>query len=533
MDGGALSAEELSAALLELEERVVDDAEAGYATASRIEQQALEIGDEGLRMRARLSRTAMGVRIGNLAGTARKLQEIREWAVRHDDRLLQARTHLISSVIERMVGDAAKSLEHALSAVELLDESATAYTQINHRTKLADALALTGAMDAARQRYRQVEELAREEQQWGRLMVLLNNWAFAEHAAGEFVRAQDIAGRMVELAEAQGFDLDPAALHTLADIQVALGEYGEAEQTMLASIARHESGQVDDADDLAYFLLTLARAQRGLGATDRAQETLEKCRVLCDESGLHGVLVQVYEEQAELYAAAGDFAAAFAAQKVFVTAQERLRSQERDAQVQTRHAIFETAEAREDAERFREQARRDPLTGLRNRRYVDEELSAMIAADPGLSVALVDIDHFKRINDTLSHDTGDQVLAQLARLLESGLAAAVPAGFVARLGGEEFLLVLPATPVAVAVAKLDAIRQAVSDHAWPELPDGWCVTVSIGVAGAGETFPASQSAALATADRNLYAAKDQGRNRVISGTPPERRPRIYRDRDVS
>ncbi|WP_412748870.1 diguanylate cyclase [Krasilnikovia sp. M28-CT-15] len=528
-----MSAEQLSAALLELEERVVDDAEAGYATASRIEEQAGELGDDGLRMRARLCRTTLGVRIGNLAGTARKLQEIREWAVGHDDRLLQARTHLASSVIERMVGDAAKSLEHALSAVELLDDSATAYTQINHRTKLADALALTGAMDAARLRYRQVEEMAREEHQWERLMVLLNNWAFAEHAAGEFVRAQEIAGRMVELAGTQGFELDPAALHTLADIQVALGEYGEAEQTMLASIARHESGHVDDADDLAYFLLTLARAQRGLGATTRAHDTLERCRALCDDSGLYGVLVQVYEEQAELYAAQGEFAAAFAAQKVFVAAQERLRSQERDAQVQTRHAIFETAEAREDAERFREQARRDPLTGLRNRRFVDEELSAMIAADPKLSVALVDIDHFKRINDTLSHDTGDQVLAQMATLLECGLLAAVPDGFVARLGGEEFLVVLPATPVATAVAKLDAIRQSISDHEWPGLPDGWSVTVSMGVAGAGESFPASQSAALAAADRNLYAAKHQGRNRVVWGTPPERRPRVYRDRDIT
>ncbi|RZU52416.1 diguanylate cyclase (GGDEF)-like protein [Krasilnikovia cinnamomea] len=533
MDGGAVGAEELSAALLELEEQVVDDAEAGYATATRLEQQAVALGDEGLLMRARLCRTTLGVRIGNLAGTARKLQEIREWAARNDDRMVQARTHLTSSIIERMVGDAAKSLEHALSAVELLDETATSYTQINHRTKLADALALTGSMDAARLRYRQAEELAREAGQWRRLMVLLNNWAFSEHAAGEFERARDIAGRMVRLAEEHGVQLDPSSLHTLADIQVALGEFGEAERTMLASIARYEAGWVDDADDLAYFQLTLARAQRGLGALGRAQDTLHSCRALCEEGGLYGLLVEAYEEQAELHAARGDFAAAFAAQKEFVAAQERLRSQERDAQVQTRHAIFETAEAREDAERFREQARRDPLTGLRNRRYVDEELSALIAADPALSVALVDIDHFKRINDTLSHDTGDQVLARLATLLESGLAAAVPDGFVARLGGEEFLLVLPATPVAVAVTKLDGIRQAVSDHAWPDLPGGWCVTVSIGVAGARESFPASQSAALAAADRNLYAAKEQGRNRVVSGTPPERRPRIYRDREVT
>jgi diguanylate cyclase (GGDEF)-like protein len=429
-----------------------------------------------------------------------------------------------------MVGEGAKSLEHALSAVELLDDNATAYTQINHRTKLADALALTGSMEAARTRYHQAEELARQEQQWERLTILLNNWAYAEHAAGDFPRAQHIAARMVETAEAHGLELDPSALHTLADIHVALGEYRDAEQTMLMSIARHAGGRVDDGDDLAHFQLTLARAQRGLGAVSRAQDTLNACRALCEEGGLSGLLVQVHEEQAELYAAQGDFAAAFTAHKKFTAAQEQMRSQERDARVQTRHAIFETAEARQDAERFREQARRDPLTGLRNRRYVDEELSTMIAADPGLSVGLADIDHFKRINDTLSHDTGDHVLAQMATLLQEGVAAAVPGGFVARLGGEEFLMVLPATPVATAVVKLDAIRQSISEHAWRGMPGGWPVTVSIGVAAAREGSPPSQSAALAAADRNLYAAKEQGRNRVVAGTPPERRPRAYRDR---
>ncbi|WP_412738023.1 diguanylate cyclase [Krasilnikovia sp. MM14-A1259] len=527
------SAEELSAALLTLEEQIVADAEAGYHAATELEQQALALGDEGLLMRARLCRAYIGMRMGNLAGIARQVQDVQDWAAHHGDRLLQARAHLAGSVLQRLAGDAAKSLEHSLSAVELLDETATAYTQINHRTKLADALALTGAMDAARQRYRQAEELARAEHQWERLMVLLNNWAYAEYEAGDYPRARHVAARMVEHAEAHGFELDPSALHTLADIQVANGEYTQAEATMQTCVARCEAGFVDDADDLACFLLTLARAQRGLGAHGRAQESLNACRALCLDSELHGLLVRVHEEQSELHAAQGDFAAAFAAQKLFVTAQERLRSLERDAQVQTRHAIFETAEAREEAERFREQARRDPLTGLRNRRFVDEELSALIATDPELTVAVADIDHFKRINDQLSHDTGDQVLTYVAKLLETGLAAVAPDGFVARLGGEEFLLVLPATPVAVATTQLDGVRQAIGSHDWRGITGDLPVTISIGVAGVGEASPRSQSAALSTADRNLYAAKRAGRNRVVAGTPPEQLPRAYRDRDTT
>ncbi|GAB1641849.1 GGDEF domain-containing protein [Krasilnikovia sp. MM14-A1259] len=528
-----MGAEDLSAAILALEDQVSTDAEAGYATASHLEQQAIALGDESLLMRARLCRTTFALVAGRLAGIGWQLHDILAWAQQHGDRLLQARTHLVSSAIERMAGDAAKSLEHALSAVELLDATASAFTQIKHRTKLADALALTGAMDAARLRYRQAEELARAAHQWERLIILLNNWAFLEHEAGDGDRAQQVAGRMVECAEAHGMELYPSSLHTLADIQVTNGEHRLAEQTMRTCIARQEAGHVDQADDLNYFLLTLARAQRGLGEMTAAQQSLDACRARCDSSGVHGLLVQVHKEQAELHAARGDYAAAFAEQKEYVAAQERLRSLERDAQAQTRHAIFETAEARDEAERFREQARRDPLTGLRNRRYVDEELSARIAADPRLSVALVDIDHFKRINDELSHDTGDQVLVQVAALLEAKLATVTPDGFVARLGGEEFLAVLPATPDAEAVATLDAIRQAIAGHDWDGLPDGRSVTVSIGVAAADETAPPAQSSALADADRNLYAAKHQGRNRVVSGTPRERRPRAYRDREAA
>jgi diguanylate cyclase (GGDEF)-like protein len=191
--------------------------------------------------------------------------------------------------------------------------------------------------------------------------------------------------------------------------------------------------------------------------------------------------------------------------------------------------MFETTEARQEAERFREQARRDPLTGLRNRRYVDEELAVLLDADPLLTVAIVDLDHFKQINDRLSHDVGDQVLIMAAKLMETELAAVSPDGFVARLGGEEFLMVMPATPVGRAVALLDGIRQVIGDYDWEDIARGLPVTVSIGVAGVADADTQTQAGLLSTADRNLYAAKHRGRNRVVSGTPQDGQARSYRD----
>ncbi|BFU46316.1 diguanylate cyclase [Krasilnikovia sp. MM14-A1004] len=528
----ALMARELSAAVQALEEQVTVKADAGYAAAVEFQRRAAALGDEDLIVRTRLLHANMLRRTGDVAAATREVHEIHEWALAHGDRRLQARTHVAWACVNRLTGDTAKRLEHALSAVELLDETATPYMQVWHRWLLADALADLGDMEAARPRFRQAETMARELHQWEQLTMVLNNWAVSEYENGDFPRAREVAGRMREHAAEHGFDLEPAQLDTIGAIQIENGEYAQAEQTMLVCIARRDAGESDNADDLAEYLLNLARAQRGSGAMDRAQASLDAARDLCVERELQGLMLRVHQEQAELHAARGQFAEAFAAQKVFVATKEGLRARQEQAKALTRQTLFETAEAREEAGRFREQARRDPLTGLRNRRFVDEELSALIAANPDLTVAIADIDHFKQINDRLSHDTGDQVLVQVAKVLETELAAVAPEGFVARLGGEEFLLVLPAAPVILATRQLDGIRRAISEFDWHGITNGLPVTVSIGVAGVSETSPRSQSAALATADRNLYAAKNAGRNRVVAGTPPEPRPRAYRDREA-
>jgi diguanylate cyclase (GGDEF)-like protein len=146
---------------------------------------------------------------------------------------------------------------------------------------------------------------------------------------------------------------------------------------------------------------------------------------------------------------------------------------------------------------------------------VDEQLQRLVAAatqdGTALSVALVDLDFFKRINDTFSHGVGDQVLQQVAALL--GNAVVEPA-LAARLGGEEFLLVLPGADPAAAFARCEELRETLRRHPWHELTGSLPVTASIGVTTyTGGTT--SASTLLSLADRNLYAAKHAGRDRVV------------------
>jgi diguanylate cyclase (GGDEF)-like protein len=530
VEGEANSAERLSAALLQLEDEINWDAGPMLDRAIELEQQARDLGDELLVARAELSQANLHMRNGDVTIAAKRIWAVHQWATENNAKQLAARTHLVWSNIHRHLGDAAQCLEHAVLCVELLDETATDFMQIWHRNKLGDALSLSGSVDAARERYQQAAGLSVSLKRPDLLLAVLNNFAYAEYAAGNHERAQQVADRLRAHAAEHGFQLDASLQDTIGAIQIENGQYADAERTMLTCIeSYHDGGAQDDADALPEYLLTLARAQRGLGAYDRAQHSLDSSRRLCTERELGHVLVRVHQEQAELHAARGEFAEAFATHKEFFAAFNRMHSMQREAQARTRQAMLETTEARREAERFREQARRDPLTGLRNRRYVDEQLPGLIESDPLLTVAILDLDQFKRINDHLSHDVGDQVLVQVAKLLETELAAVSPDGFAARMGGEEFLMVLPGIGAKRATRLLDRIRQSVARYDWASLTRHLPVTVSIGVAGRGDSPTATQPSLLSIADRNLYAAKHGGRDRVVHGSPVGDRIRSYRD----
>ncbi|SFO46428.1 diguanylate cyclase (GGDEF) domain-containing protein [Geodermatophilus obscurus] len=191
--------------------------------------------------------------------------------------------------------------------------------------------------------------------------------------------------------------------------------------------------------------------------------------------------------------------------------------QERQAAVERLNARL--AEQVEVIERLRaelaEEAVRDPLTGLHNRRHLDRALAADLASRPRageLSVLVVDIDHFKSVNDRYGHGAGDTVLTAVA----GTLAGAVRAGdTAARLGGEEFVLVLPGLGREQAVDRAEQIRRAVAAGRHALDGDDVRVTVSIGVA----VCPADGSvsaALLEAADRALYTAKATGRDRVVA-----------------
>lgn len=190
---------------------------------------------------------------------------------------------------------------------------------------------------------------------------------------------------------------------------------------------------------------------------------------------------------------------------------------EQTAQIRAQGVELSTANARlrDQSARLLELNRTDPLTGVRNRAHGMDRLAEIIARhrERGTRPALmlIDADHFKAINDRYGHPAGDQVLIAIARTLQ---AAAPPDAELARIGGEEFMVVLPDADRAQAMLLADALRRRIAALSVDVGPQALTVTISVGVCLVEALADRSQRAAFAEADRALYEAKRAGRDCV-------------------
>ncbi|MFQ2131674.1 diguanylate cyclase [Aeromonas hydrophila] len=159
----------------------------------------------------------------------------------------------------------------------------------------------------------------------------------------------------------------------------------------------------------------------------------------------------------------------------------------------------------------------DAMTGLFNRRGMQQVLDSYQTLDQPLAVIALDIDHFKQINDGFGHDVGDQVLATLATLMQQG---ARQADAVCRSGGEEFLILLPGLSLPLAFEIAERLRQRVAAH---PMPGAGHITISLGIAH----WPGSDddlNVVLKQADQALYEAKRRGRNRTVQADRDQQLP---------
>lgn len=242
-----------------------------------------------------------------------------------------------------------------------------------------------------------------------------------------------------------------------------------------------------------------------------ARDHYQQARSLLDAASAPDDRLQCLEGLAQCEEALGDPAAALAALKELRALEARRRDDAARQALLQRELRIELARL---TSQWARQATQDALTGLANRRGFERWIAEhwpRVEQGHMLAVALVDLDHFKQINDRFGHALGDEVLKAVAKVLQQHIRGT---DLAVRYGGEEFLLALADTGLPQAETLAQRIREALAAERWEALAPTLQVTASFGVADAGEVL--SPEALLALADRRLYAAKYGGRDRIVS-----------------
>lgn len=325
--------------------------------------------------------------------------------------------------------------------------------------------------------------------------------------------AYDLAGRAVEAMRAAGVWPTPVNfelwLHYLAN---PTGELAKALEVMLAAGPLTEEGsQMLAARHLVRMKLSEEirdageQLSRELTSVAGAIAEARKVQVLYGET--------LAEAGRDIETNAEDPAELARAVRTLSKATDDVRRENATLEVRLADSTREVVKLREHLEEVRRDSLTDALTKLANRKAFDDRLERAIAERNGaLAVALLDVDHFKRFNDTYGHQTGDQVLRYVASVIDR---AATAPRFAARYGGEEFAIVLPGETPAEVEAALDGVRQEIASRQLKRRStneDLGAVTISIGVAHWRPNDNASSI--LERADGALYASKRSGRNRL-------------------
>lgn len=472
--------------------------------------------NEEFKMRAQLILAGALIRQGQLAETGITIRQINKWAVEHSNNVVLARSFRHLATFFLRLGDATSALEYALNSLAHLPQDTPPQIRGSHLMTLAVALNHTGDHEEAHRRYEEILEISESAGNLRTSLYVLNNLAYSLSDLGQFQKAEQEAARMMDIMKTHGLKPFPFQLDTFSQIELRIGRPETAVRLLQPLIATYRDGQLL-GDVFSFFegMLTLTEALRQLGEYDQAQETLTLLKGFCEEKEAGGFLVRIKLEQAQLFAATDRYKEAYETFRSYHEELEKQRSDEREVRSQILHSVFETNEARRNSEHYRELSLRDPLTGMYNRRfinaYTDNMLSQLDSSQP-MTAVIIDLDYFKCINDTMSHEAGDAVLVQIAKLLD---AAAIDPAKAARLGGEEFLILCPGYDTVKGYEFAERVCDLIRSSDWSSIIGDMTVTASIGVhtSLAGQM---TRSDLFAAADRNLYLAKNRGRDCVVS-----------------
>jgi diguanylate cyclase (GGDEF)-like protein len=487
--------------------RALDDARRGFwETPGRALEVAVgcrEAADAGapLRARALILQGCVSMHRGDLRGAFALAAEAE--ATTGDDLTARAELAALMTHLTFFSGSYTTSLQQAERAVELADRTGDLSLRLFARRMGCLAFGNLGVPDLG-ERLADTLHLAIEAGERWQEALSRNDLGHHLMEHGELDAAERELNRGLALAGGTSFGLG-VLLCTRAEVRVRAGRPDEALADSSAAIAH----VARDSDPNPYLLgmAVLAKVQTLL-ALDRVEDARAAGEDAIARLGdrVPQARSMILVTMADALRSGGRFEDAYEALSRGAALEREAMQEFTELQVGLERSRLEVAAARAEAERFREQADRDFLTGLHNRRYL-----ARAGVEGTVSLAIVDLDHFKPINDRFGHHVGDQVLVRVANLLSEHVRAE---DTVVRAGGEEFVVLMPRTGAAEAAACCERLRLAVQCEPWATIAAGLEVTASVGVVSGGEG--ADIDGLTREADLRLYDAKRLGRDRVAS-----------------
>lgn len=478
----------------------------------------------------------------DLGGGIRAGQAALELARRHGLAALQARAHIELGALFGSRSLSSTALKHMRKGLAVLEENDLPIPPVM-LNNLGNIYLNTDRAEEALGFYVRAREQFVAEADRLRSSLCRSNEGRALLRLGRVKEAVEALEEGVEWLEGTGNRTYYATSLSKAAIGHAqAGDVKRAEQRFEAALQALE-GRFDPFEDeiRSQFGDFLMGEERFAEALTQYQRALERARKTEKSAGI----AEMQERTARALAALGRFEEAYRALSDHLSAKERIEgessslmlrlqlleleatvSEEHELNVVARQAMLEAnRELRERTRHLEDLSSTDDLTGLYNRRHfrarLEEEEARAAEEGHDLVLMLVDVDHFKSVNDRFSHSVGDKVLVEFATLLRGALRGS---DVVARWGGEEFAVLLPGFTREAAGQVAERMRRTVESHPWESFGGGLTLTVSIGVAALAELVPSATApggawrleALLELADARLYEAKRLGRNRVIA-----------------
>lgn len=439
--------------------------------------------------------------------------------------------------IHLYLGDFSSAMDFGLKALRLSRELACRPREAWALDAVASVYSATGDNPSAVEAHQEALQIFTEIGDLAGQARVLNNFAVSRQGMGSYSAALEMAYQALELDQRLELKMEEVAVYsTLGEIYIDMADYPRAEEALLEGVARFDPHipvflQTYTWIDLGKIGLATCNFDQALAHLQQALNLAEADEMLGEQAKCHEMLSEIYELQADLAQALDHY-------KRFHTLREQVAGEEatkRLAVLKVTHQL-ETAQRnaeiyrlrnvelqREIQERERAEtilarlAMLDPLTGLYNRRQFfassTDELDRAVRFQHPLSALMMDVDHFKQVNDRFGHLVGDQVLGQVAETIRSGLREM---DIIGRFGGEEFAVVLPRTDANSGLVVADRIRQSIAEREFSSGSERFHVTVSIGVADRAAGPGDNLDALLRRADQALYAAKQAGRNKTIA-----------------